>query len=156
MALRVTTGIPPIFIVTSQLKDYACRDDRGSLYPILPTTTREELYCTKCQYYQNGMRQAGCLFVPSWEEPSMAARRKRRQSETAEKRRAALRSAGRNAGGGQLKRTCWNCVEIRHATNGGYTCPFLPAPCTRSAGSMQQHQGCEMFAWRTEEILPLS
>lgn len=138
---RVTK--PKYFRVHWAPIEYACRDTNGSLLPVPPGTTRRKLYCGQCQ-------ASRCLFsgaVP----PGREERQRRIQAAAARKRARGLNTAGK-----PLKRSCWNCVQLRIKL-GGYVCGSEPEaqPAARGALTRRYADGCQGFDWRRVMEIPV-
>ena len=122
--------------------EYACRDANGSLLPVPPGTTRRRLYCGQC-------RAEKCLF--SGAVPAAREEHQRRIQAAAARKRA----RGLNTAGQPLKRTCWNCSQLRIKL-GGYVCRFEPeaSPLARGQLTRRYADGCQSFDWRRVMEIP--
>lgn len=127
--------------------EYACREGNGSLKPVPPGTTREQLYCGQCT-------AAKCLFAaPGYDFPHKVKEDGRKTAP------ARARAKGLAGNGRPLKATCWNCQEIR-CKLAGYVCRFESEaePVTQRAMTARNVAdiGCNRFGLRRAmEIPPL-
>lgn len=122
--------------------EYACRDATGSLLPVPPGTTRRKLYCGQCRAEKclfSGAVPLGREAQPRWIQAGAARKRAR----------------GLNTAGQPLKRTCWNCIQLRIKL-GGYVCGFEPEadPVSRGKLLQQYADGCQSFEWRRVMEIP--
>lgn len=161
--LKSRTSRPNRFRTLWEPIEYACRiTATGSLRPVPPGTTRERLYCGQC-------KAAKCLFTGV--RPASAEERASREAEEQKKRherylrakerylraKAERRAKGLSTNCLPLRRTCWNCTELR-AKLGGYVCRFEPeAEPEHMPVMIHRHaDGCEAFGLRRVlEIPPL-